>query len=144
MKRKRGVLSALTGLLFPVAALAALLCFATALEELSDMSGAKVGDKTMMDALIPASQAIAAQGQFHLPHGWQAHRRADSEQQIHENGEKQHQKQFPLTRPPVDHTFAIVVAGNLLRDTAPSGEQRQKHPRQQDEAQELQDPLGPG
>ena len=29
-------------------------------EELSDMSGAKVGDKTMMDALIPASQAIAA------------------------------------------------------------------------------------
>ena len=36
MKRKRGVLSALTGLLFPVAALAALLCFATALEELSE------------------------------------------------------------------------------------------------------------
>ena len=34
--------------------------FAHALEELSDMSGAKVGDKTMMDALIPASQAIAA------------------------------------------------------------------------------------
>ena len=34
--------------------------FAKALEELSDMSGAKVGDKTMMDALIPASQAIAA------------------------------------------------------------------------------------
>ena len=34
--------------------------FATALEELSDMSGAKVGDKTMMDALIPASEAIAA------------------------------------------------------------------------------------
>ena len=34
--------------------------FARALEELSDMSGAKVGDKTMMDALIPASQAIAA------------------------------------------------------------------------------------
>ena len=33
--------------------------FAKALEELSDMSGAKVGDKTMMDALIPASQAIA-------------------------------------------------------------------------------------
>ena len=27
---------------------------------LSDISGAKVGDKTMMDALIPASQAIAA------------------------------------------------------------------------------------
>ena len=34
--------------------------FATALKALSDMSGAKVGDKTMMDALIPASQAIAA------------------------------------------------------------------------------------
>ena len=34
--------------------------FARALEELSDISGAKVGDKTMMDALIPASQAIAA------------------------------------------------------------------------------------
>lgn len=34
--------------------------FARALEELSDMSGAKVGDKTMMDALIPASRAIAA------------------------------------------------------------------------------------
>ncbi len=34
--------------------------FARALEELDDMSGAKVGDKTMMDALIPASQAIAA------------------------------------------------------------------------------------
>lgn len=34
--------------------------FAQALEELDDMSGAKVGDKTMMDALIPASQAIAA------------------------------------------------------------------------------------
>lgn len=34
--------------------------FAKALEELSDMSGAKVGDKTMMDALIPASQAVAA------------------------------------------------------------------------------------
>ena len=34
--------------------------FAHALEELEDMSGAKVGDKTMMDALIPASQAIAA------------------------------------------------------------------------------------
>ncbi len=29
------------------------------LEELDDMSGAKVGDKTMMDAVIPASQAIA-------------------------------------------------------------------------------------
>ena len=34
--------------------------FARALEELDDMSGAKVGDKTMMDAIIPASQAIAA------------------------------------------------------------------------------------
>ena len=34
--------------------------FAKALKALSDMSGAKVGDKTMMDALIPASQAIAA------------------------------------------------------------------------------------
>lgn len=36
--------------------------FAHALEELSDMSGAKVGDKTMMDALIPASRAVAAYG----------------------------------------------------------------------------------
>ena len=34
--------------------------FAKALKALIDMSGAKVGDKTMMDALIPASQAIAA------------------------------------------------------------------------------------
>ena len=34
--------------------------FAKALEELSDMSGAKVGDKTMMDALIPAIEAIEA------------------------------------------------------------------------------------
>ena len=34
--------------------------FARAFTELDDMSGAKVGDKTMMDALIPASQAIAA------------------------------------------------------------------------------------
>lgn len=34
--------------------------FAKALEELDDMSGAKVGDKTMMDALIPASEAIAS------------------------------------------------------------------------------------
>ena len=34
--------------------------FAKALKALSDMSGATVGDKTMMDALIPASQAIAA------------------------------------------------------------------------------------
>lgn len=32
--------------------------FANAFEELDDMSGAKVGDKTMMDALIPASEAI--------------------------------------------------------------------------------------
>ena len=34
--------------------------FARAFAELDEMSGAKVGDKTMMDALIPASQAIAA------------------------------------------------------------------------------------
>ena len=34
--------------------------FAKALEELCGMSGAKVGDKTMMDALIPASEAAAA------------------------------------------------------------------------------------
>ena len=34
--------------------------FARALAELNDMSGAKVGDKTMMDALIPASEAVAA------------------------------------------------------------------------------------
>ena len=34
--------------------------FAQALEELNDMSGAKVGDKTMMDALIPASEAAAS------------------------------------------------------------------------------------
>lgn len=34
--------------------------FARALEELNDMSGARVGDKTMMDALIPASEAVAA------------------------------------------------------------------------------------
>ena len=34
--------------------------FAKALKALSDMSGAKVGDKTMMDAVIPASAAIAA------------------------------------------------------------------------------------
>ncbi|OUQ78456.1 DAK2 domain-containing protein [Flavonifractor sp. An100] len=34
--------------------------FARAFEALDEMSGAKVGDKTMMDALIPASQAIAA------------------------------------------------------------------------------------
>ena len=33
--------------------------FARAFEELDEMSGAKVGDKTMMDALIPASEAIA-------------------------------------------------------------------------------------
>ena len=31
-----------------------------ALEEMDGMYGAKVGDKTMMDAVIPASQAIAA------------------------------------------------------------------------------------
>ncbi|HIT44900.1 MAG TPA: DAK2 domain-containing protein [Candidatus Aphodovivens excrementavium] len=36
--------------------------FAHALEELSDMSGAAVGDKTMMDAFIPACEAIAACG----------------------------------------------------------------------------------
>lgn len=34
--------------------------FANAFTEIDDMSGAKVGDKTMMDALIPASEAIAA------------------------------------------------------------------------------------
>lgn len=34
--------------------------FQGAYEELYDMSTAKVGDKTMMDALIPASEAIAA------------------------------------------------------------------------------------
>ena len=34
--------------------------FAKAFEELDEMSGAKVGDKTMMDALIPASESIAA------------------------------------------------------------------------------------
>ena len=34
--------------------------FANALEELSDISGAKAGDKTMMDAVIPASEAVAA------------------------------------------------------------------------------------
>lgn len=34
--------------------------FTNALEELSDMSGAAVGDKTMMDAFIPACEAIAA------------------------------------------------------------------------------------
>ena len=34
--------------------------FARAFEELDEMSGAKVGDKTMMDALIPASEAMAA------------------------------------------------------------------------------------
>lgn len=33
---------------------------ARALEALNEMSGAQVGDKTMMDALIPASEAIAA------------------------------------------------------------------------------------
>ena len=34
--------------------------FAGAYEALEDISGAKVGDKTMMDALIPATEAIAA------------------------------------------------------------------------------------
>lgn len=34
--------------------------FARALEALNEMSGAQVGDKTMMDALVPASEAIAA------------------------------------------------------------------------------------
>lgn len=34
--------------------------FARALEALNEMSSAQVGDKTMMDALIPASEAIAA------------------------------------------------------------------------------------
>ena len=33
--------------------------FASGFESLDDMSGAKKGDKTMMDALIPATQAIA-------------------------------------------------------------------------------------
>lgn len=32
--------------------------FARAFEELDEMSGAKVGDKTMMDTLIPATEAI--------------------------------------------------------------------------------------
>ena len=34
--------------------------FARALEALNEMSSAQVGDKTLMDALIPASEAIAA------------------------------------------------------------------------------------
>ena len=34
--------------------------FASAFEALDDMSGAKVGDKTMMDTVIPASEAIAS------------------------------------------------------------------------------------
>lgn len=34
--------------------------FANAFTEFDDMSGAKIGDKTIMDALIPASEAIAA------------------------------------------------------------------------------------
>ena len=34
--------------------------FSGALEALEDISGAKVGDKTMMDALIPATEAIEA------------------------------------------------------------------------------------
>lgn len=33
--------------------------FAGGLAEMNEMSGARVGDKTMMDALIPASEAIA-------------------------------------------------------------------------------------
>ena len=38
--------------------------FAQALEELNDMSGAKVGDKTMMDALIPAYAGADEAGLF--------------------------------------------------------------------------------
>ena len=34
--------------------------FSRALEALTEISGAKMGDKTMMDALIPASLAIAS------------------------------------------------------------------------------------
>ena len=34
--------------------------FSAALEELADMSGAHVGDKTMMDAVIPATEALVA------------------------------------------------------------------------------------
>ena len=34
--------------------------FSGALEALEDISGAKVGDKTMMDALIPATEAVGA------------------------------------------------------------------------------------
>lgn len=34
--------------------------FAHALDELSDMSGAEVGDKTMMDAVVPATEALQA------------------------------------------------------------------------------------
>lgn len=34
--------------------------FTRAITELKDISGAKVGDKTLMDALIPATEAIAA------------------------------------------------------------------------------------
>ena len=34
--------------------------FRRAFEELGSVSGAKAGDKTMMDALIPASEAIVA------------------------------------------------------------------------------------
>ena len=36
--------------------------FAHALSALEDISGAKVGDKTMMDALIPATEAVGAYG----------------------------------------------------------------------------------
>ena len=34
--------------------------FERAFDELDDMSGAKVGDKTMMDALIPATEAVSS------------------------------------------------------------------------------------
>ena len=34
--------------------------FAASLEAMEDITTAKVGDKTMMDALIPASEAVAA------------------------------------------------------------------------------------
>lgn len=34
--------------------------FARAFEELDEMSGAKVGDKTMMDSLIPATEAVSS------------------------------------------------------------------------------------
>ena len=57
--------------------------FAKALKALSDMSGAKVGDKTMMDALIPASQAIAAySGSDGLTGGAQGRAKSYGEQTI--------------------------------------------------------------